>query len=167
MSRWTISSSAIDGHPGRPSRLQHVALVHHRAFGEPGHLAVLGERDAEVERVLERPAHQQRILHAVAVVGEEVHAGGGELGERRELLAVAADRDRSRREHVAQPGELALAADEVDHARPQSWVGSVLGIATIAVKPPSAAARLPGLDRLGLLLARLAEVGVEVDEARG
>ena len=47
----------------------------------------------------------------------------------------------------------------------ESWAGSVFGIATTAVYPPSAAARAPGLDRLGLLVPRLAQVGVEIDEA--
>ena len=42
--------------------------------------------------------------------------------------------------------------------------GVVFGIATTAVKPPSAAARA-GLDRLGLLAARLAEVHLDVDQA--
>ena len=45
-----------------------------------------------------------------------------------------------------------------------SMAGSVLGMATTAVKPPSAAARDAGLDRLGLLPAGLAQVGVEVDQ---
>jgi hypothetical protein len=39
-----------------------------------------------------------------------------------------------------------------------------LGIGQTAVKPPSAAAR-PGLDRLGVLPARLPQVHVQVDEA--
>ncbi len=68
-----------------------VPLVHHRALRERGDLAVLGEDDVEAERVLHRPAHQQRVLHAVAVVGEDPHARGDQLAERRQLLAGAAD----------------------------------------------------------------------------
>ena len=45
-----------------------------------------------------------------------------------------------------------------------SSAGSVFGIATTAVKPPSAAGACSGLDRLGFLHARLAQVHVEVDE---
>ena len=89
MSRWTISSSAIDGQPGRPSSLQQWPSCITAPSVRRADLAVLGEHDAEPERVLQRPAHQQRVLHAVAVVGEEAHAGGGELGERRQLLARA------------------------------------------------------------------------------
>ena len=59
----------------RPSRQAEataaVALVHHRARREPLDLAVLRQRDAEPVGVLERSTHQQRILHAVAVVGEQ------------------------------------------------------------------------------------------------
>ena len=43
----------------------------------------------------------------------------------------------------------------------------VFGIATTAVKPPSAAAAAAGLDRLGVLVARLAQVHVQVDQAGG
>jgi hypothetical protein len=93
-----------------------VALVHHGTLREPGDLAVLRQHHAQIERVLEGSAHEQRVLHARAVVGEQVHAGGGQLRERRELLAQPADRDRSRGSHVAQPGALTLAADELDHA---------------------------------------------------
>ena len=38
-------------------------------------------------------------------------------------------------------------------------------MATTAVKPPRAAARAAGLDRLGLLPPGLAQVGVQVDQA--
>ena len=70
-----------------------LPFVHHRPVGQGADLAVLGEHDVEPERVLHRPAHQQRVLHAVAVVGEQAHAGVGELAERRQLLAAAPDRD--------------------------------------------------------------------------
>ena len=85
MSRWTISSSAIDGHPGSTEPAAALPFVHHRTLGEAGDLAVLGERDAEAERVLERPPHEERVLDAAAVVGEDPHADRGEFGERGEL----------------------------------------------------------------------------------
>ena len=61
-----------------------------------------------------------------------------------------------------------LAAEVARPARPTSAVsvtGSVLAIASTAVKPPSAAAAVPVRDGLGVLAARLAQVGVQVDEA--
>ena len=90
------------------------ALVHHRALRERADLAVLGEHDAERLRVLQRAAHQLRVLHAVAVVGEQVHARGAQLAVRRELLAVASDGDAARRQHLAEPGLAALLAHELD-----------------------------------------------------
>ena len=87
MSRYTISSSAIDGQPGSPNVGAALALVHDGTLGEPLHLAVLRQHDAEVGGVLERTTHQQRVLDAVAVVGEQVDTGRGQLGQRRELLA--------------------------------------------------------------------------------
>ena len=123
MSRWTISSSAIDGQPGRPSWLQQRPSCITAPSVSAGDLAVLGERDVEAERVLERPAHQQRVLHAVAVVGEDPHAGRGELGERRERLAGRPTVMQPAGQHVAQPGPLALAADELDHARASPAAG--------------------------------------------
>ena len=116
MSRWTISSSATAGQPGRPSSLQQWPSCITAPRGEAADLAVLGEDHVEPERVLHRPAHQQRVLHAVAVVGEDPHAGGDELGVRRQLLARPADRDAARRQHLAQPGGLALGPHEVDDA---------------------------------------------------
>ena len=48
-----------------------------------------------------------------------------------------------RGQHVAQPGALAPAARTNSTTPRESCAGSVLGIATTAVNPPSAAARLP------------------------
>ena len=84
------------------------ALVHHRTLGQRGDLAVLRQRDVEGARVLERVPHQLRILHAVAVVGEQVDSGSSELAERRQRLALAVDGDASGGMDVAQPGAVAL-----------------------------------------------------------
>ena len=92
MSRWTISSSATAGQPGRPSSLQQRPSCITAPAVSAADLAVLGEHDVEPERVLHRPAHQQRVLHAVAVVGEQVDPGRDELGERRQLLPRPTDR---------------------------------------------------------------------------
>ena len=166
MSRWTISSSAIAGQPGHAELAAAAALVHHRPLGEPGDLAVLGEHDVEPERVLQRPAHQQRVLHAVAVVGEEPHAGGGQLGERGERPRRA----RPTVMHPAgstshSPARLALGAHELDHAR---RVLRRVGVRHRHDRgePAERGGPAAGLDRLGLLVAGLAQVGVEVDEAR-
>ena len=150
MSRWTISSSASAGQPGSPSSLQQRALVHHRPGRQAGDLAVLGEHHVEAERVLHRPAHQQRVLHAVAVVGEDPHAGVDQLGVRGERLARPAHRDAAGRQHLAQPGLAALGADELDDAP------RVLGRVGVRHRhdgrePAEGGGPAAGLDRLGLL----------------
>ena len=109
-----------------------VPLVHHRSAREPGHLAVLGEHHVQAERVLHRPAHQQRVLHAVAVVGEDPHAGGDELAERRQLLPARPTVMQPAGSTSHSPASLALGAHELDDAR-ESCAGSVFGIATTAV----------------------------------
>ena len=47
-----------------------------------------------------------------------------------------------------------------------SFTGEVFGMGQMDVNPPAAAARASGLDGLGVLEARLAQVHVHVDEAR-
>ena len=64
------------------------ALVHLGALGEAGLLGVLGDDAVERLHVLERPAHEQRIGDAEAVVAEHAHV-------------------RTRSGHRAQLGELA------------------------------------------------------------
>ena len=143
-----------------------LALVQLRALGQPRLLRVL--RDHAVERldVLERPAHQQRVGDAEAVVGEDPDPGGGvghraELGE---LLAVQADGDRADRADVDVPGLLAEPPDLLDDA---GRVGDRLGVGhrvhrRVAAERGGAGA---GLHGLRVLAARLAQVRVQVDEA--
>ena len=165
MSRWTISSSASDGPSREPEVAAAVTLVHHRTGREPFDLTVLRHGDAEAEGVLEGPPHEQWILHAVAVVGEQLDAGSRQFGERGQLLPGPADGDRRRRMNVAQPGSLALAADELDDADTVLCRVGVRHRDHCGVPAERGRAR-PGLDRLGFLLAGLAEMRVEVDEAR-
>ena len=80
--------------PGQPEMATAGPLVHHRTRGERFDLAVLGHGDTEVACVLIGPPHQLGVLHTVAVIGEEAHASICEFGEWRQLLALAAHRDR-------------------------------------------------------------------------
>ena len=93
-SRAMIASSATAGQPRQPEPAGELALVHLGALGEPRLLGVLGDDAVERLDVLQRAAHQHRVGHALAVVGEHPHPGGGvghraELGE---LLAAPARR---------------------------------------------------------------------------
>ena len=48
-----------------------------------------------------------------------------------------------------------------------SFTGTVFGMQQMVVKPPAAAARAAGFDGFGVLDARLTQMNVHVDEARG
>ena len=89
MSRCTISSSAIAGQPGRPRWLQHEPSCMTAPLVSEATSQCWASVMPSGSGVLQRAAHQLRVLHAVAVVGEQVHAGRGQLAERRQLLAVA------------------------------------------------------------------------------
>ncbi len=80
-------------------------------------------------------------------------------------LAAEADGDRADRVHVDEAGRLAEAPDLLDHA---GGVGDRVGVGhrVHAVKPPSGGGLRAGQHGLGVLAARLAQVGVQVDEAR-
>ena len=115
-------------------------------------------------------ASAKRVLHAVAVVGEELRtpaaassANGCQLVAPRARLVIEA-----RRQHLAQPGALTLAADVSRRRSTQSWVGSVFGIATTAVIPAERRSpRRPVSIVSASSLARAhAGVYVQVDEAR-
>ena len=126
---------------------------------------VLGDHAVEGLHVLERAAHEHRVGHAVAVVGEHPHSAGrvGHRAEFGEPLALEPDRDGAdgRRRIAGLRGRAARPARRRRRCRRR---GRCSAIAYTAVKPPR---RRPGtgLDGLGVLPAGLAQMGVEVDQA--
>ena len=84
------------------------ALVHLGADREPRLLGVLGDDAVEGLDVLERAAHEQRVVHAVAVVGEHPHprAGLGHGADLGEALTRQADGDGADRAHRHVAGRL-------------------------------------------------------------
>ncbi len=108
--------------------------------------------------------HQLRILYAIAVVGEQVHAGGGELAERRQRDTFAIDGDATSGVYVAQAGPPRLGADELDD-RQRVLRGLGVGHRNDCGEPAECGGAAPGLDRLGFLPAGLAQMHVQVDEA--
>ena len=88
-----------------------LALVHLRAGGEPRFLRVLGHHAVERLDVFQRAAHQDGIVDADAVVGEDPDPGAGvghgaELGQ---LLPRQADGDGADRADVHPAGGAAQA----------------------------------------------------------
>ena len=116
MSRWTISSSASAGQPGKPSSLQQA----------PSCMTAPWVRRATSQcwaSTMSRPSEYsiaRRISSGSCTpLPSSVKMpdpGVDELAERRQLLAGPADRDAPGRQDLAQPGRLALGADELDHA---------------------------------------------------
>ena len=144
-----------------------AALVHLRALGEARVLRVL--RDDAVERlhVLEGAAHDQRVPHAEAVVAEDAHAGAG-VGHRAELgesLALLSDRDGADRLH----GDVARGFAEGELLLDDSGgVGDGRGVGhrEDGGVPAGGGGAGSGEDRLGCLVPGLAQVRVQVHQAR-
>ena len=84
-----------------------------------------------------------------------------------ELLALLADGDRADGMKARRRPARAPCATSISVTARVSFTGRVFGITHTSVNPPAAAAREAARDVLLVLLAGLAEVGVEVDEARG
>ena len=147
-----------------PEAARPLALVHVAARGERLVFAVLRQDHAEVGGVLERPAHQRRILHAAPVVGEQAHAELCHLGHRGESIAGTTDGDRSGNAHVTQRRLRA----EVEHlVHDRCAVDRRFGVRhrdDRGVAAERSGAR-SGLDRLGFLTSWLTQMGVEVDES--
>ena len=151
---------------GQPEPRGAVALVHLGAVGEPRLLGVLGDDAVEGLHVLQRAAHERRVADALPVVGEDPHAGGG-VGHRAELgqpLALQPDGHRPDRDDVDQAGLLAEPPDLLDDA---GGVGDRVGVGhgVHRGEPAERRGAAAGLDRLGVLPAGLAQVGVQVDQA--
>ena len=164
-SRAMIASSGDRRPPGQPEAPRELALVHLRVLGEPRLLRVLGDHPVERLDVLQGPAHQHRVAHALAVVGEHPDRGGG-VGHRPELgqpLAAEAHGDRADRPDVAVARLAAQAPDLLDDA---GRVGDRLGVGhrVHGGEAAQGGGLRAGLDGLGVLPAGLAEVGVQVDE---
>ena len=154
------------GPAGQAKAAGHLALVELGALGEPGILRVLGDHPVEGLDVFQGPAHQQRVGHAPAVVGEHADSRGrvGHGAELGEPGAGQPDRDRADRLDVAVPGRPAQAPDLLDHP---GGIGDRIGIGHGVHGGVAAERGRPGagLDRLGVLAARLAQVRVQVDQA--
>ncbi len=104
-----------DGRPAGESEFGgERPLVHLRALGESRLLGVLGDDPVERRDVLERATHEQRVVHALAVIAEHPHGGArashrADLGE---VLPRESDGDGADRPHrhvavlVAERGDL-------------------------------------------------------------
>ncbi|GMA92506.1 hypothetical protein GCM10025869_30350 [Homoserinibacter gongjuensis] len=156
-----------DRGPARQSELRaERALVHLGVLGQAGVLRVLGDDAVEGRDVLEGAPHEQRVMHALAVVAEDAHRGtgvrhGADLGEplAREPHGDGADR--------AHRGVTVLRTERGDLLDDARGIGHRGGVGHGVHSREAAGSGRAGSreHRLARLEARLAQVGVQVDEA--
>ena len=163
-----IASSATAGQPASPSRAETLALVHLRADGQPRLLGVLGDDAVERLDVLQRPAHQRAGRATQCPSSENTRTRAAESAIAPSSASRSprqADGHRADRDDVDQPGLAAQPPHLLDDA---GGVGDRVGVGHRVHRGEPAERRGPaaGLDRLGVLAAGLAQVGVQVDQAR-
>ncbi len=143
-----------------------VTFVHLPALGEVGVLGVLEDDHAEGPGVLQGEPHHARGLDAVPVVGEDPDPCLGHLADVGERLPLQPARDRPGRVHLAQAGLVGERPNLGDHGH---VVGDRVGVRHGAQggEPPSGGGSRSRLDGLLVFGSGLAEVGVEVHQARG
>ena len=127
-------------------------------------LAVLDHRHVEHAGVLERAPRQDRRRHRQAIVGHRDAAGFLQLGDVGELFALLAARDGANRIDAREARFGRLLQNQPRHA---GVVVHRLGVRHARDRGKSAGHRRgdAGRDRLLVLLPRLAQVHVHVDEA--
>ena len=146
--------------PGRP-----LPLVHHAAGREVHVLGVLDDGDVVVARVLERPAHQLGIGHRQAVVGDRDHAGIYHVADLGHLGALLAPADGADRPDAGVAVALRLVQHVLGH---RAVVVDRIGVGHRRHRGEAAGRSGTGAAfyRLLVLLARLAQVDVHVDQPR-
>ena len=143
-----------------------LALVHLGVLGQSRFLGVLGDDTVERLDVLQRPAHQHGVVHAVTVVGEDPHPGG-RVGHRTELGQLLAGQADGHGTDGVDVAVAALAAEPPDLLDDAGRVGDRVGVGHRVHRREAAHRRGLGAGEhgLGVLTPRLAQVGVQVDEA--
>ena len=157
------------GH-GRPAAQAQLgadgALVHLGALGQARVLGVLGDDAVEALDVLQGAAHEDRVGHAPPVVGEDAHAGGAVRhgAHLAQVLALEPRADGAHRVDVDPPGLAPQAQDLLDHPGAVLHGGGV-GHGEHGGVTAHGGGAGAGEHGLGGLAARLAQVGVDVDQA--
>ena len=126
---------------------------------------VVDDRHAEHLRALERPPHEFRVHHRVAVVGDCDDPGLVHAGKGGQLFPREPDRHGSHREHLGELSRVRAFEDEACHRRRVVHRARVRH-AGDAGHPAGDRRPGPGRDRLLVLEAWLAKVDVHVDETR-
>jgi hypothetical protein len=157
----------LGGDAPKSERDRALSFVHLSARGKGLLFAVLGIDRIEGNQVFHGPPREKGILDAAAVVGEQAHRGLGahHLAEVGEGLTGPTPRQGAGGDDVHQPRVASEGPDLLDHC---SRVCGRIGVGHRADRGVAAGRRRSrrGHDRLFVLAPRLADVSVEVDEAR-
>jgi len=127
---------------------------------------VLGNNATERRDVLERAAHKQRVVYAVAVVREDTNGGAGlghcpDLGEPLPRESCRDGADRAHRDVAVAASERLDLFDDASRVLHGQRVGHRKDRSESADRSSTGS----GQNRLALFEARFAQVGVKVDEA--
>ncbi len=149
---------AAEPEPGSRRSLVHVGEGRERMI-----LAVLDDRHVEHARVLQRASHDAGRHDAHAIVADADRAGLAQLGHLRQLLTLLTHRDRRNRMELRSVELGRPPQHQLGH---RSRVVDRLRVRHHAHVGVSARRRRrqPGGDILLVLVARLSQMGVEVDE---
>ena len=151
----------------QPEHGRDEAVVRLGPLGQRELLGVVDDRQPERAGIRERRAQDRGGSHRRAVVREADHPRVGQLAERRQSLPSSPDRHRPMRQQLdRRPGRGRGGPDPGEDARlvegrRRVRHGADRGEAAVHGRGE------PGRDRLGVLVAGLAQVHVEIDEARG
>ena len=153
------------GNPAHAQKSGVKPLVHDAAVGEIQILFMGDHRHAQHRRILHRPAHQLPVRHGLTVIADAHAARGTKIGQLRQLFPFQGPAHRTDRIHPARAiprrlgddhlryGPLVVRGKGVGH-RADSGVAARYGCAS------------SGGDGLLVLLPRLAQVRVQIDESR-
>ncbi len=154
----------LGGNPGQAQLRRHDPRVH-RPAGQSRLLAMLHDAGIEHFGILQGLAHDRGVADAHAVVAQGDRPALKHRADLRQFLALSALGDRSDRKHIGQPHPLGLAQNEFDLPLViQRRLG--IGHAADGREPPRHRRRRAAGDRLLFLVARLAQMHVNVDQPR-
>ena len=166
-SRATMDSSAARGQPDKPNRAALGPSCATAPTVSRGSSACWATSTPSPVAYSKRTTHHQRVMHADAVVGEHPHLGraGGHHSHLGELGSGQAHGDRPDRMHVDQADLLAAVPHVVgDHRAVCDRVG--VGHRENCGETAQSRCGRAGFNVFGVFAARLAQMGVQVDEAR-
>ena len=152
-------------HAGQVAAFAMFARMHHTGFFQHVVLGVFHQHLAEQLGGVQRFFQQRGVRNHTAIVGEGGGARGGQRREVGQLLALAVFRHAARRQHARQPDLRATLQHELDDVRRRVRRQGVRH----GNHGGEAAARRragAGLDGFRGFAARLAQMDVQIDQAR-